>query len=94
MADRQSRGAVEQPVQLVHAAVIHREAQQRVLHHRVVHVVLPQLRAKSGVLGNRDALVVHQHAGGCVFQLVCQLRHDRLLLAENFCVRHSCFHLH
>src|SRR5699024_10796510 len=64
VADSQGRGAVQQPVQLAHAAVVDGEAQQGVLHHGVVHVVLAQLGAQGGVLRNGDAPVVHQHTGG------------------------------
>ena len=94
MADRQGGCAVEQAVQLVHAAVVDGELEQGVLHHGVLDVVLAQLGAQSGVLGHSDALVVHQHTGGGVLQLIGQIGHNGLLLAENLCIRHSCFHLH
>ena len=52
MTDRQSGGTAEHAAQLLHPGVLHRKAQQRILHDRVFDIVLAQLSAQLGVLGN------------------------------------------
>ena len=75
----------------LHAAVVDGETDQGVLHDGVIHVVLAQLGAQSGILGHGDALIVHQNAAGGALNLLSQISDDSLLLAENLCVRHVGF---
>jgi len=84
----QGSGAVEHGIHLLQTDIVDGETHQGVLHDGVVQLVLAALGAQSGVLSHSDSLVVHKHAAAGGLELLGQLGHDGLLLAENLCVRH------
>ena len=57
----------------------------------VFNVVLTATSAQSSVLCHGDALIIDDDTGSGFLQLVGQLRHDRLLFRQYFCVGHSVF---
>ena len=80
---------IEQITHCLEAGVLERKAGQGVLDDGILHVILTQLGAQLGVFIDGDALVVDEHAGAGALEPFSQSGDDRLLLAENFCVRHS-----
>ena len=91
--DVESRGAVELLIELIETDVVESKAKERILDDGIIDFVLAALGAKSSVLRDGDALVVDDDTGGRALQLLGQRGHDRLLFRQDFCVRHSCFHL-
>ena len=82
---------VEQIAHRLETGVLERKAGQGVLDDGILHVILTQLGAQLGVFIDGDALVVDEHAGAGAVEPFSQSGDDRLLLTENFCVRHSVF---
>ena len=80
-------------IELIETDVVESKAKERILDDGIIDFVLAALGAKSSVLRDGDALVVDDDTGGRALQLLGQRGHDRLLFRQDFCVRHSCFHL-
>ena len=77
--------------QIAQAGILSSKAGEGVLDDSVLHVVLAELVAQSGILSHGDALVIHQHTAGGVLQLFGQFSHNGFLLFQNRCVRHFGF---
>ena len=90
--DRQSGGAVQVFVQRLEAQLLGSKADQGVLDDSVLNASFTQLTAQLGIILNVDALIVDQHAGGRILDLLYQRRNQSLLFFQNFCIRHL-FHL-
>ena len=87
--ESQRSGAVQQIIQIVQAGVVESEAQQGVLHNRIIHAALTALLTQSSVFLNGNTLVVDNDACGSLLDLLGQLGNDCLLLGKDLCVRHN-----
>ena len=75
-------------IEILHAAVVESEASESILDDGILDIILAKLCAQLGVLGDVDALIVHEHAGAGILDALDKRSNDSLLLAENSCVRH------
>ena len=80
-------------VKLVQAELVQSLSGKSVLNDSVLDSVLAHCGTKLGILCDGDSLVVYEDAGLCIADALDKSGDYRLLLAENFCVRHVCFHL-
>ena len=84
----QRGGPVQDGIELAHSDLVESLPDQRVLDDRVVDLFLAQLGTESGVFGDCDSLIVDEDAGARVLDAFRESFDDRLLFAENLCVRH------
>ena len=88
----QSGSAVQVLFQTFKAQLLRRKADQGVLDDHILNACFTQLTAELGIILNVDALVIDQHAGRRILDLLYQRRNQSLLLFQNLCIRHL-FHL-
>ena len=90
-ADRDSGHTVEVLLHVAVANCLTSAAGHGVLDNHILHACFTQSLTQSGVVLNRDALVVHENAGNGVLDLLCQFSHSLLLLLENHFAGHFFF---
>ena len=83
--------AVEDGIELAHSDLVDSDPGKGVLDDGVVDALLAHLGTHSRIFGHGDALVIDQDTCACCVDALDECFYDRLLLAENFCVRHVCF---